>query len=131
MVRRTRISYKASTIDFRIIKESSIERVVNVFRQASRDEREDMIQELNGCRPTRTVRSKGTVQAATVTFRQFNRNWEDQKLFIVVTRKVEPWALNVFESEPYALVIVLSEESDQQVRYYTHIRQMLRARLRL
>lgn len=131
MVRRTRIGYKASTVDFRIVKESSIERLVNVFRQAARNEREDIIPEIDDCRPTRSVRSKGTVQAATVTFKQFNRQWRDQKLFVVVTRKVEPWALGVFDSEPYALVVVLSEESDQQVRYYTQIRQMLRARVRL
>lgn len=119
MVRRTRLSYKASTIDFRIVRESSIERLVNVFRQTARDEREDIIPEINGCRPSRSVRSKGTVQATTVTFKQFNQNWRDgnYKLFIVVTRKVEPWAVSIFESEPYALVVVLSEESDQQVQY--------------
>ncbi|WP_206922650.1 S8 family peptidase [Alicyclobacillus suci] len=131
MVRRTRIVYKASTIDFRVVREVSIDRVVNVFRQASRDEREDIIQELNGLRPKRAIRSKGTVQAATVTFQQLNGNWEEKKIFIVVTRKVEPWAANIFDSEPYALVAVLSEESNQQVRYYTQIRQMLRTRVRL
>lgn len=131
MVRRTRIGYKASTVDFRIVQEASIERLVNVFRHAARNEREDIIHEIDGCRPSRSVRNKGTVQAATVTIKQPSKKWKEQKLFLVVTRKVEPWALNEFDSEPYALVVVLSEDSNQNVQFYTQIREMLQVRVRL
>ncbi|MDA8335046.1 MAG: S8 family peptidase [Peptococcaceae bacterium] len=130
VVRRTRIEYKGSTISFRVVKAPKVETILPIFRHTSKEEREDLLPELSNFRPTPTIRNKGTVQAATCQIGQVDRRWGDNRLFVVVTRLVEPWAKTIFEEEDYALVLVLGDESEQ-VRYYSQIRQLLRPRVRL
>lgn len=135
MVRRTRINYKASRLEFRVVKSSSLEDVIRVFRHTRPEDREKIIPEAGNFRPTGTLRGKGTVQAATWELRQVDRRWDGQSLYVVVTRTVEPWARTVFDRESYALVVVVEDKSEQQVRYYTQImeqiQQVVRERVRI
>lgn len=128
LVRRTRIEYKGSRMSFRVVR-AQLGDVLRIFRNAPREEREALLPEEN-FKPTSNVRSKGTVQVASWEIRQVDSRWGDDRLFIVVTRAVEPWAEQIFDEEDYALVVVLKDESEH-VRYYTQVRQLLRARIRV
>jgi hypothetical protein len=130
MVRRTRFNYKASTISFRIVKARDLDTVDRIFRKTSKEEREALLPEINNFRPTSNLRSKGTVQASTAYFKQIDKRWGDNKIFIVVTRSLEDWAKDIYEREPYALVVVIEDQSSLQVRYYTQIQEMIRLRIR-
>lgn len=130
LVRRTRIEYKGSNINFRVVRARYLDDILPIFRYTSKEEREALLPEAGKFKPTPNVRNKGTVQAATWQIKQVDSRWEDGRLFIVVTRAVEPWAEQIFEEEDYALVVVLKDESEQ-VRYYTPVRQLLRARIRV
>jgi len=129
LVRRTRIEYKGSRISFRVVRARQLDDILPIFRHTPRDEREELLPEVGNFKPTPNVRSKGTVQAATWQVGQVDRRWGDNRLFIVVTRIVEPWAAQIFDEEDYSLVVVLKDEAEQ-VRYYTQVRQLLRARIR-
>ncbi|TDA67846.1 MAG: S8 family peptidase [Clostridia bacterium] len=130
LVRRTRIEYKGSSINFRVVRARYLDDILPIFRYTSKEEREALLPEAGKFKPTPNVRNKGTVQAATWQIKQVDSRWEDGRLFIVVTRAVEPWAEQIFDEEDYALVVVLKDESEQ-VRYYTQVRQLLRARIRV
>lgn len=131
LVRRTRINYKASAINFRVVKNNSLDNVVRVFRYTPREEREKLIREAGNFIPKARFRNNGTVQAATWDLSQVDSRWGENRLFVVVTRTVEPWAKDIFDREPYALVVVIEDCSNQQVRYYSQVRQILRARVRV
>lgn len=130
LVRRTRIDYKASSMSFRVIRRSDVEIVLNVFRASQVRQQLQLIPEVGDFRPSVKRRSKGTVQAATwqIVAPRW-RDWDGRRLFVVVTRSVPEWARGLVEKERYALVIVL--EDSAEVRHYTAIQQMLRARIRL
>lgn len=130
LVRRTRIEYKGSSINFRVVRARYLDDILPIFRYTSKEEREALLPEAGKFKPTPNVRNKGTVQAATCQIKQLDSRWGDGRLFIVVTRAVEPWAEQIFDEEDYALVVVLKDESEQ-VRYYTQVRQLLRARIRV
>jgi len=131
LVRRTRIEYKGSSINFRVVKARQLEDILRIFRYTtSKEEREKLLPETGNFKPTPNVRNKGTVQAAAWQIKQVDSRWGDDHLFIVVTRAVEPWAEQIFDEEDYALVVVLKDESEQ-VHYYAQVRQLLRARIRV
>ncbi len=131
LVRRTRISYKASTITFRVVRDNDVENVFRVFCHTPPEERERLIPEIEGFFPRASVRKKGTVQAATWKLSRVDARWGGKKLYVVVTRSVESWAKDIFEREPYALVVVIEDGGSEQVRYYTQIQEMLRLRVRV
>lgn len=108
-----------------------MDNVVRVFRYTPREEREKSIPEAGDFIPKARFRNNGTVQAATWDLSQVDSRWGENKIFVVVTRTVEPWAKDIFDREPYALVVVIEDCSNQQVRYYSQVRQMLRARVRV
>lgn len=130
VVRRTRITYKGSSMSFRVVKARSLDEVARIFQRTSPGERESIIPEAGNFRPTSTIRGKGTVQAATWYLSQIDSRWGENRLYIVVTRALESWAEGLFDREPYALVVVIEDMSSQQVRYYTQIEQRLRVRMR-
>ncbi|MCL4425805.1 MAG: S8 family peptidase [Firmicutes bacterium] len=130
LVRRTRIEYKGTNINFRVVRARYLDEILRIFRHTSKEEREALLPEAGKFKPTPNVRSKGTVQAATWQIKQVDSRWEEGRCFIIVTRAVATWAEQTFDEEDYALVVVLKDESEQ-VRYYTQVRQLLRARIRV
>ena len=127
-VRRTRIEYKQNRLTFRIVRAASLDEVTGAYRQLRADESEPNIPE-EGFLPTPTVREASTVQRATHVFRQVNAGHRGRPYFVVVTNRRAPW--NAAESsEPYALVVVVEDRSEEQVRFYTQISAQLQARVR-
>ncbi len=132
LVRRTRLEYRASTFQFRVVRHSNLDEVVNIFRRSSPEDREELMPEVGAFRPTGQLRSKGTVQAAKWEIRQVDSRWQGQSLFLVVTRTVPVWAQGLAEQEPYAVVVAVEDRSEEQVRYYTQLSQRLQVpRIRL
>lgn len=127
LVRRTRLEYLASSFQFRVVRRDNLDEIVKTFRRTALRDQEETIPEAGKFRPTARQRSKGTVQAAKWEVRQVDSRWQDQKLFVVVTRTVPPWAQNLANQEAYALVVVIEDRSEEQVRYYTQLSQRLRA----
>jgi hypothetical protein len=125
--RRTRIAYKTSTVEFRIVQAASVEDVLRVFRKASAADQVPNIPEKDFV-PKATLRGKGTVQATSRVFKQTRAT--ASRLFVVVTRNVAPWAQGLRDQENYALVVVMEDESDTQVRFYTQLRARLEERVR-
>lgn len=131
-VRRTRLEYRASRFQFKVVRRRSLDEVLSVFRRTPLEEQEAMIPEAGSFRPTAQKRSKGTVQAANWNVGQVDSRWQEQRFFLVVTRTVPDWARGLSEQEPYAVAVVLEDRSAEQVRYYTQIAQRLQVpRIRL
>lgn len=130
-VRRTRISYRANRLSFRVVREESLERVASVFRTQPARSREPIIQEAGEFRPSFNVRSRGNNQAATWRIGQIDKRWDDKRLFVVVTHQPEPWAEGLVGDQRYALVVVLRDLSQEPVRLYTQLRARIRVRPRV
>lgn len=130
-VRRTRISYRNTRLSFRVVRDTSLENVLEVFRKTPLDEQKDIIPEYGDFRPGPQMRNRGTTQAATYLLKQVDKRWQANRLFVVVTHQPESWAENQVGAEFYALVVVVHERSGHVVRYYTQIREQLRVRDRV
>ncbi|AEH45435.1 peptidase S8 and S53 subtilisin kexin sedolisin [Thermodesulfatator indicus DSM 15286] len=133
-VRTTRISYKATRMEFRLVAAESLEQVCKEFNAATSKEELEKIGELRGAYPTLTDRSKGTVQKATWTWRQINTNsiLRRKKLFVVVTRNDFPWGEAISaEEEPYALVVRIRDPQNLNARLYSQIRERIEERVRV
>jgi hypothetical protein len=130
-VRSTRVAYKASRIDFKLVAGSSIDDVSKMFSRATDKDDYENIAELKTPDCSAQVRGKGTVQKATWRFRQINERsiLKTKRLFVVITRSDYPWgeALSLTE-EHYALVICLRDRANESARLYTQIRSRLRVR---
>jgi hypothetical protein len=132
LVRRTRLDYKGSEFSFRVVREKTAERVFELFKRAEPNRKQEKLKkEVGDFRPTSLLRSNGTTQAATWKIGQLNADWEQQKLFVVVTRSVPGWATEKVPVEPYALCVVLEDLSQGEVRLYTQIRERVRERARV
>lgn len=132
-VRSTRISYKASRIDFKLVTAPDLDNVATMFNNATEKADYDNIPEMNNRNVSSTIRGKGTVQAATWSFTQFNSRAKlrNNRLFVVVTRNDYPWGeLHSASVEPYALVVCFRDRSNQEARLYSQVQAKLRARER-
>lgn len=128
-VRTTRLDYKASRFQFRLVEAGSLENAVAAFDKATVDDVES-IKELN-CNKTTygsQKRAYGTVQASTWAIKRPRT----EKLFVTVTRNDHAWGIPpvTLEEEPYALVIRMSDRENEEARLYTEIRAQLQARER-
>lgn len=131
-VRSTRIKYRATRIDFRLVTAPDLEHVTTMFNKATNKEDYERISELNSATIGQQVRSKGTVQADCWRFNQFNSNSKlrTQKLFVVVTRNDFPWGESLCDSEEeYALTVSLRDLENEEARLYSRIKAQLEARL--
>lgn len=127
-VRTTRLDYKASRFQFRLVEAKNLDDAVAAFDKATADEVES-ITELNTNKTTygSTRRGYGTVQASTWAIKQPRQS----KLFVAVTRNDHAWgAADAQEEESYALVIRMSDQENADARLYTEIRAQLQARER-
>lgn len=131
IVRRTRLTYKGSSMSFKVVKEPSLDRLTTVFKWAKKGMGEPMLNEYEGFSPKADVRSRGTVQAATRQFKSVDGRWGTNKLFVVVTHHVEKWAETLFPRETYALVVTVRNHSEEPVRFYSQIKAQLQTRGRI
>lgn len=133
-VRSTRLSYKASRIDFKLVTAPDFDHVTTMFNKATKKDDYDSIPELNNNRNvSSTMRGKGTVQAAIWSFKQFNSRSKlrNNRLFVVVTRNDHPWGEpHTATVEPYALVVCFRDRTNQKARLYSQVQAKLRARER-
>lgn len=127
-VRTTRLDYKASRFQFRLVEAVSLDAATAAFNKATAEEVES-IDELKCNRGTYGAqrRAYGTVQASTWAIKQSRA----AKLFVVVTRNDYGWGTALTKTEePYALVIRLADRENEEARLYTQIRAQLQARER-
>lgn len=132
-VRSTRIAYKATRMDFRVVAASDIVHAAAVFNRATDRDEYERIPELPKATVGPKARDKGTVQASTWRFTQFsNRSTlRNKRLFVVVTRNDFPWGEpHGAAEEPYALVACLRDQANEEARLYTELRNRLQARAR-
>ena len=132
-VRSTRITYKASRIDFKLVASPDLKIVATMFNRATKKEDYENIPELKNANIAGLYRSKGTVQAATWRFKQINANsiLRKNRLYLVVTRNDFPWGeVHSATEEKYALVVCLRDRENQDSRLYTRLFNRLRERAR-
>lgn len=131
-VRSTRIKYRATRIDFRLVTAPDLDQVTTMFNKATEKDDYENIPELKTATIGQQARSKGTVQADFWRFRQFNTNSKlrSQKLFVVVTRNDFPWGESLCNTdEDYSLVVSLRDQENEEARLYSRIKAQLEARL--
>ncbi|PXX16114.1 subtilase family protein [Nitrosomonas ureae] len=132
-VRSTRVTYKATRLDYRLVSAPDLDHAAKMFNKATLKEDFENIPELSGASISRTLRSKGTVQSAIWQFRQLTRNSKliTDKLFIVVTRNDYRWGeADTKTLEEYSLVVCLRDRENQQAKLYTQIQNRLQQRQR-
>ncbi|GBE30635.1 serine protease AprX [bacterium BMS3Bbin04] len=132
-VRSTRIDYKASRIEFRLVTATDLDQVTQMFNRATPKDEYKSIPELSGASLRSTIRSKGTVQNATWCFRQFNARSKlrNQRLFVVVTRNDQSWGEGLTNiEEPYALSVCFRDRENESARLFTQLRNRLQERVR-
>ncbi len=130
-VRSTRIKYRATRIDFRLVSAANLEYVTLMFNKATREDEYENITELKTATIGKKARSKGTVQADTWRFERFNRKsiLKNKRLFVVVTRNDFPWGESLCSTEEnYALIVNLRDRENGEAKLYTQIKNQLQAR---
>lgn len=131
-VRSTRVKYRATRIDFRLVAAPDLEHVTTMFNKTTEKDDYENIPELKTAIIGQQARSKGTVQADFWRFRQFNvkAKLRNQKLFVVVTRSDFPWGENLCSTEEkYSLVVSLRDQENEKARLYSRVKMQLEARL--
>jgi hypothetical protein len=132
-VRSTRVSYKASRIEFKLVTAPDLDHVTTMFNKTTEKDDYDRIPEMNNRNINSLLRGKGTAQAAIWSFTQFNNSSKlrNNRLFVVVTRNDFPWGEpHSATDEPYALVVCLRDRTNQEARLYSQVQTKLRARER-
>lgn len=128
VVRRSRVEYKASHFEFRVVRAKSLLEVSRIFKRTPKDDKVPIRGEMDAFEPKKSLRGRGTVQAATWEIKQPQASrWRDP-LFVVVTRRVPSWALGLLDSEGYALVAVMDDSANAQAQLYAEVRAVLQAR---
>lgn len=128
-VRTTRIDYRASRFEFRLVEADSVEKIISTFNSDTAKDDFPNIPELNVKQSCKNqYRSKGTTQCSKWSIKKPR----DKRLFVVVTRNDPAWGEVYFrEEESYALVIKLGDRENEEARLYTEIRTQLQARERV
>jgi hypothetical protein len=132
-VRSTRVTYKATRLDFRLVSASDLDHAVKMFNKATSKENFENIPELANASVNKSLRSKGTVQSARWQFRQMRSDskLKTECLFVVVTRNDYPWGESDTKTlEEYSLVVCLRDRQNQQAKLYTQIQNRLQQRQR-
>jgi hypothetical protein len=133
LVRSTRVTYKATRLDYRLIAASGLEHAVKMFNKATRKDEYKNIPELPGANVSWQLRSKGSVQSAVWQFKVLSNDHKlkTQKLFVVITRNDHTWGENITNTaEEYSLVVCLRDRENQQAKLYSQIQSRLQQRQR-
>ncbi len=133
-VRTTRIDYKATRIEFRLVAGDDLDYVSRMFNAATSKEEYEHIPEIQKPNIGTQLRGKGTVQGAIWNWKQLNANsiLRRKKLFVVVTRNDFPWGEAISaEEEPYALVVRIRDPQNLNARLYSQIRERIEERVKV
>ena len=138
-VRTTRLDYRAAAINFKLVRSESLEKVVQWFNATVEKDDDMRVSEYAlGRSLSEEVRSKGTVQSSTWSFKIPSNDTTDASWFVVVTRNDPSWGTSFSsEREGYAVVVKLADRSEvqaslfTQVQLYTRIETQLRERIRI
>lgn len=126
-MRTTRIDYKATQIEFRLVQSEDFERVCSTFQADSDLEN---ISELTGASVAATLRAKGTLQCARWVMQRPSQQRLMKRFFLVVIRKDRPWGEALAdEYESYALAIQVRDAENENAQHYVAIRQALDVKL--
>ncbi len=128
IVRRSRVEYKASHFEFRVVRAGSLQEVARIFKRTPPSEKVEITGEIGGLEPKKTVRGLGTAQAATWEIKQTSESRWRVPLFVVVTRRVPSWAMGLLEEEPYGLAVILDDSANEEAQLYAEVRAILQAR---
>ncbi|MFH1135639.1 MAG: S8 family peptidase [Pseudomonadota bacterium] len=132
-VRSTRVKYRATRLDFKLLTAKDLSHVTTRFDKSTMKDDYDRIPELGNAAVGWQVRGKGTVQADAWRFTQFNKNsrFKNNQLFVVVTRNDFSWGEPLCDTEEgYALVVSLRDRENEAARLYTQARNQIQARIR-
>jgi len=128
-VRTTRVSYKCTRLEFRLVWAESLEHVSTMFDATTSRDAYERISEWNGARIGTSNRGAATVQADTWIVRSPSPQQRTRRLFVVVTRIDENWGQELTMSEePYVLVVALRDRENAEAQLYTQIQARLRIR---
>ena len=130
-VRTTRVTYKSSEMEFRLVWADDLARVTRMFNAATSPEQYQRLPEANGARIGARNRGAGTVQMDCWGMSRITGQRRAQRLFVVVTRIDQNWGgeLNLIE-ESYALAVTLRDRANLEARLYTQLQARLRTRVR-
>lgn len=132
-VRSTRIAYKATRIDFKVVPATDLNHVSTMFNRATEQDDYENIAELSNPNVSAKTRGKGTVQTATWQFKRFIKSsvLRNNRLFVVITRNDYPWGEpHSATEESYSLVVCLRDRENEQAQLYSEIRSRLQTRTR-
>lgn len=136
-IRTSRVDYRAVRFGFKLVSADSLDDVVDRFNAAVDIESTMKIPERDsGRRFSELLRSKGTGQASTWTFRRPLTKVRSQSWFVVITRIDSRWGESLSkEREKYALAVNLSDRShptlELQGSLYAQVETRLRRRIQL
>lgn len=122
-VKTTRIGYRAVKLSFNVVEAESLEQVTGWFN-TNRVAAARKLTESGFANITATSRSRGTLQCATWTYKASTA----RRLFIVVTRKDEPWNPEPNLVESYSLAVTFRDLTNPEADIYLQVRQRLRQR---
>lgn len=128
-VRTTRVDYKATRFQFRLVEEKSLNEAVAAFDKEQAEDVES-IKELSCNKRTYGAKKRGagTVQASTWEIKQSRTD----KLFLIVTRIDSPWGkVMTLAEEPYALAVRMSDRENESARLYSEIKVQLQIKARI
>jgi hypothetical protein len=117
-------------MQFRLVEARDLDEVTRIYRRTTQTEREDQLKEFrSGGKPGPHVRDPGSVQSTRYPVSRIQATKSAMRLFVVLTHTVLPWGENlVNDEEDYAVVVVLEDTAQEEVRYFTQIQAKLQAR---
>lgn len=130
-VRTTRIDYRATQMQFRLVRGESLDDVSAWYRKARADDAGEVNEYGNGRNVSSRLRDGGTLQCSTWTLP--TARGASSKWFVVVTRHDANWSDVKDATEPYALAITIQDRENASAQLYVQIQQQIqqRAQMRL
>ncbi|MEL6723226.1 MAG: S8 family peptidase, partial [Pseudomonadota bacterium] len=127
-VRTTRLEYIATRINFRLVKDRSLDNLQRSFNHETQKETETRNDDRTSNRKiSSALRDKGTIQSSTWKMQQLN---PDDKWFVVITRQDKAWGKSLSEHiESYALVITVADRENNAAQLYTQISQRIQQQI--
>jgi hypothetical protein len=130
-VRHSRFDYLGVKMSFRLIRGSSVDDIVEAFRQRTKEEGPfERLTSTSNCnlRPGPQKREPGTLQRATFTMKN-NPTMDYGNTYYLVVRCEQKWAGEDYGPQRYAAVVAV--QHTQEINIYNLIRQRVQARARI
>lgn len=125
--RTTRLDYKATQIEYRLVQAPDLDTVTQTFRAGSNL---DNIPDVPGGTFKAVARGKGSLHCDRWSIKRTSPKRLQNRLFIVVFRKDKAWASDLSDTmERYALAVQIRDRENQNARHYAEIRQSLTIKL--